>query len=134
MLKNITEILKTYKKTNSAFERLKDKAFLRRNPNAIQQIEDQQKINNQAYFILCWGQVEKMIDRACSIKVFGGQISRLGFKSRAKLVLGSQNSSALQFVLDCYSLRNSIAHGDLQTERIDVAKAISRLCTIFEDW
>lgn len=105
-------------------------------------IIDQQVINDQAYFILCWGQLEAEIDGKCRDAVRrrrnhgDWQIRRawdlynpdeprfsgLSFENRARLVLDGQagRGSAYALTMKRYASRNQIAHGTLRATRIDV--------------
>lgn len=44
-----------------------------RNSEEQDRIEEEQRLNNQAYFILAWGQLETEIDGACKHAVDTGQ-------------------------------------------------------------
>ena len=102
-----------------------------------------QLINDQAYFVLAWGQLEAMIEKACRNVIRHGRsqsdwknrriwmlynpedrrLSGLSFENRLTLVLekGSENwKQTVQF----YHIRNQIAHGNLGTDRMDVTEAI----------
>ena len=102
-----------------------------------------QLINDQAYFLLAWGQLEAKIENACRSVIRHGRsqsdwknrriwmlynpedrrLSGMSFENRLALVLekGSENwKQTVQF----YHVRNKIAHGDLESDRINVTAAI----------
>ena len=105
-------------------------------------VEQKLRINDHAYFVLAWGQIEIAINDACRRAIEKGRsqrdwrqrrswslynpedrrLSGLRFESRAALVLdpdaeGREYSLAMKH----YNIRNQIAHGTLLTQRIDVA-------------
>jgi hypothetical protein len=120
--------------------------------NAVTRIEAKQRINDQAYFVLCWGQLETAIDDACRAAMRSRQssgnwairrawdlynpddnrLSGLRFEDRAVLVLdrSAGPGSPWAKVMGYYALRNQIAHGDLQAERIDVDEVVKEFFQI----
>ena len=104
---------------------------------------EQQIINDQAYFILCWGQLESEIDGRCRAAVSrrrndrdwqvrrawdlynpnDPRFSGLSFENRARLVLDGQagRGSAFALTIKHYGSRNQIAHGTIQKTRVDVS-------------
>lgn len=107
----------------------------------------QQVINDQAYFILSWGQLEIEIDSRCRAAVNrrrhhedwqirrgwdlynpnDSRFSGLPFESRVRLVLDGQAGRGSPFALAIkhYGSRNQIAHGSLQATRIDVSAFVA---------
>ena len=107
------------------------------------QVQARQIINDQAYFLLCWGQLEVEIDDQCRDAVrrrrqhADWQIRRswdlynpddrrfsgLSFEDRARLVLDAQGRRGSPYALTIkhYGVRNEIAHGKLRSTRIDVS-------------
>lgn len=114
---------------------------------------EQQILNDQAYFLLCWGQLETEIDDKCrdavrrrrgdpAWQVRRGwdlynpddpRLSGLVFEDRVRLVLDEQagRGSPYALTLKHYGVRNQIAHGKLQATRISVS-AFFRDCTIIQ--
>lgn len=110
-------------------------------------IIDQQVLNDQAYFILCWGQLENEINgqsrnavrrrnKSADWQVRRAwdlynpdepRFSGLSFDSRARLVLDGQagRKSAFALAMKHYNSRNQIAHGALQKTRIDVSAFVA---------
>ncbi len=109
----------------------------------------ERELNDQAWFVLAWGQLETKIDDACRDAIRHAQshedwryrrawslynpddrrLSGLSFEGRLTLVLekgSDQWKRAMQF----YNVRNQIAHGILLSERIDVSSGIREFSRI----
>ena len=103
----------------------------------------QQTLNEQAYFVLAWGQLEAQIDDACrdairlgksqedwrqrrAWSVYDEENPRLSFRNRLTLVL-DRGSDEWKRALELYKLRNQIAHGDLRHAGINLAGVIEDL-------
>ena len=104
--------------------------------------EARQVLNDQAYFLLCWGQLEVAIDNRCRDAVrrrrqtTDWQIRRawdlynpddrrfsgLSFEDRTRFVLDGQGGRGSPYALTIkhYGIRNEIAHGKLRSTRVDV--------------
>jgi hypothetical protein len=115
-------------------------------------IEAKQRLNDQAYFVICWGQLESAIDDACrsAIRARRGhadwavrrawdlynpdekRLSGLSFEDRTALVLDRQGGAKSPWarVQFYYALRNQIAHGKLRPERIDVTAVVGEMYVI----
>ena len=111
-----------------------------------------QRINDQAYFVLAWGQSEADVDEACRDVIRRGQTHdnwrfrrvwslydpdsrRLGgmsFENRLSLVLNKE-STEWKTIMKQYRLRNQISHGKLLPTRIDVVHVIQQFLRIRED-
>ncbi len=142
---NLQHIASLYQQVDNYLENSRDKAELTddNTTNVGGAIDRKQRINDQAYFVLAWGQLETDIKSACRNIIEHGQshrdwrnrrvwtlynlndrrLSGLSFENRLTLVLekGSKNwKRTLQF----YQLRNQIAHGKLLLKRIDVSAVI----------
>lgn len=107
------------------------------------------KINEQAYFLLAWGQVDADITDACGNVIRRGQsqrkwrdrrawslydpddrrLSGLRFASRLMLVL-EKDEGDWKRMIDLYSVRNRIAHGNLVLENFDMKTAAKDLLRI----
>ena len=103
----------------------------------------ERELNDQAWFVLAWGQLETDIDDACRAAIRHAQsqkdwryrrawslynpddrrLSGLSFENRLTLVL-ERGSDAWRRTMQLYSVRNQIAHGTLLSERIDVSSEI----------
>ena len=105
--------------------------------------DQQQRINDQAYFVLAWGQLEADIEEACRNAIRIGQshedrrcrrawslynpddrrLSGLSFENRLTLVL-EKGGDEWKRTMQLYNVRNQIAHGTLLSARIDMASVI----------
>ena len=106
-------------------------------------VDDEQRINDQAYFVLAWGQLEADIEDACREAIREGQshedwrhrrawslynpedrrLSGLTFENRLTLVV-EKGSDDWKRTMQLYNVRNQIAHGDLLSGRIDMERVI----------
>ena len=102
-----------------------------------------QRINDQAYFVLVWGQLETEVNDACRKAIRRGQahqdwkhrrawslynpddrrLSGLSFEERLALVL-EKGSEYWKSTVNYYALRNQIAHGTLRSHRIEVTSVV----------
>lgn len=109
-----------------------------------------QLINDHAYFVLCWGQLEVEIDEVCrdvirrrksdpnwdvrrGFDFYNPEDRRLmTFDRRVAIVLdrGAGSGSPHGLVMKYYELRNKIAHGRLETTRIYVAAVVADFYSI----
>ena len=112
-------------------------------------IPRKQQLNDQAYFVLAWGQFEADIAETCRDTIRkaqqgddwqarrawdlydpgGRRPPRLTFENQLSLVL-ENNSDNWRQAMQFYRLRNQVAHGDLLSERIDVSSVIQQFQTI----
>ena len=112
-------------------------------PHQIEGVIARQILNDQAYFLLCWGQLEAEINATCRRAIKrrindpdwqvrrawylynpnDKRLSGLSFEDRAALVLdrGAGKSSHWARTMFHYRTRNEIAHGTLRSTRIDVS-------------
>ena len=106
-------------------------------------VDREQRINDQAYFVLAWGQLEADIEEACREAIRKGQsyrdwrhrrawslynpedrrLSGLSFENRLTLVL-EKGSDNWKRAMELYNVRNQVAHGTLLSARIDMERVI----------
>jgi len=111
------------------------------------------KINEQAWFLLAWGQLDADITDACRNIIRMGQSQEkwrdrrawsmhnpddrrlfgLRFASRLMLVLERDNRDWKR-TMELYSTRNRIAHGNLELENFDMRTAANDLLRIQESF
>jgi hypothetical protein len=113
---------------------------------AVDRIESKQQINDQAYFVLCWGQLETAINEKCRSVIRkrrasgnwavrrawdlydpdDDRLSGLSFEDRTALVVdrNAGRGSPWAMVMTYYALRNQIAHGRLLAKRIEVDEVV----------
>lgn len=141
-MRDLPHIRAVYLQIDSDFEGQRTEAAAVSDDDAVNKIEGKQRINDQAYFVLAWGQLETEIDRNCRAairnRVASGnwqirrawdlynpdddRMSGLKFEERTALVLDRKGGAGSPWakVMNYYSLRNQIAHGTLLADRIDV--------------
>jgi hypothetical protein len=111
-----------------------------------ERIDQKQVLNDLAYFVLCWGQLESEIDDACRAAIArratdrswelrrgfdfydpnDPRLSGLPFDRRVAIVLDRNGGrgSTWATVMDYYAMRNQVAHGDVVATRIDVVRVV----------
>ena len=142
-MKNLQELAALHKEIDDTFKL----AFAAPTAVADQQSRDRTKrkrlINEQAYFLLCWGQIENEINDACATAIerrrndhrwemrrgfdfYDPADTRLRFERRVALVLDRTvgRGGAYAKVLSYYQTRNNIAHGALASVSIDLQNII----------
>ncbi|HEX4766889.1 MAG TPA: hypothetical protein VH414_11500 [Lichenihabitans sp.] len=145
-MKALPRIEAVYLKIDKVLEEERSKA----NPPEALRIEAQQVLNDQAYYVLCWRQLESEIDDVCrgairKRRASGDwhvrrarylynpddkKLSGLSFEDRVALVLdkeANEKYSPGKRTMAHYGTRNEIAHGTLKLTRIDVS-AFMRDC------
>ena len=148
-MNDLRAIADLYVEVDDFLETLRDRAEAAGANTERERIEHKQRINDQAYFVLAWGQLEDDIVEACRSTIRHGQthgnwrdhrawtlynpddrrLSGLSFENRLTLVL-EKGSDHWKRVLQHYSVRNQIAHGRLRSERIDVSGVITEFFLI----
>ena len=115
-------------------------------PAEADRIRVDQALNDQAYFLLCWGQLERAIDDSCRDAIRrrrshvdwqvrrawdiynpeDPRLSGLTFESRVAIVLDRSAGRGQPYAVTMrhYEARNRIAHGRLDQARIDLASVI----------
>ncbi len=107
--------------------------------NLESKVEERQRINDQAYFLLCWGQLETELDNCCRNAIRKRKdnpdwtkrrgwdlynpdekrLSGISFEERVSLVL-DRMAGEFGRAMHWYHLRNRIAHGGSYENRIDL--------------
>jgi hypothetical protein len=146
-VKDAAEIAAAYQIVDALLEERRGEAAAKASSPEVARIEARQKLNDQAYFILAWGQLETEIDEKCRAAIRKARqspgwrdrrvwdlfnpddrrLSGLSFEERAAVVLDKNGGSGSPWakVQNYYALRNQIAHGTLRPERIDVAEVVN---------
>lgn len=140
-MKDLEAIAAVYEQIDNFLENQRDAAGEtgeREEPIALKQ-----RINDQAYFVLAWGQLEAEIEEACRQAIRRGQehedwkcrrawslynpedrrLSGLSLEDRLTLVL-EKGTEYWKRAMQLYNVRNQIAHGALRSERIDVSSVV----------
>lgn len=141
-MKNAPAILAAYNISDGHFEQLIEKANRSASPARAQKATEAQILNDQAYFILLWGQLESEIDDRCRAEISKRQqdaswsirrawdlynpadrrLSGLAFEERVALLTDKQGGRGSPWakIMRYYAVRNKIAHGDLSASGIDI--------------
>ena len=139
-MSNLQEISALYEKIDNHLDDLRERYTEAGDMTARDLTEKEQRINDQAYFVLAWGQLEANVDDACQGVIETGRSQddwryqrpwnlydpdnpRLSFRNRLRLVL-REGSEEWQLAVNHYVVRNEIAHGTLLSERINVSRVI----------
>ena len=129
-----------------------DGALEQQRARGLAEAEFSQVVNDQAYFLICWGQLEVAIDERCRDAVrrrradpdwqvrrawdlYNPEESRfsgLTFEGRVMLVLDGRGGRGSPFALTVkhYGIRNQIAHGRLIATRVNVSAFVGDCYTI----
>ncbi len=146
-MQDLAAIAALYNEIDAYFEQQRAAASAQNDSAGVKRIEEKQRLNDQAYFILCWGQLETTIDEVCREAIRrrkddpdwnirrawdlynpdDKKLSGLSFEERAALVLDRKGGRGSPWakVMDYYALRNQIAHGTLRSHRIDVPAVVT---------
>jgi hypothetical protein len=120
-------------------DHLESQRLMATDPPGVNRAEAKQRLNDQAFFLLAWGQLETEIDAICRKAIEARRssarwadrrlwelfnpddkrLSGLSFQQRAAVAL-DLNGAAFSMTMKHYNARNKIAHGELAPDRIDV--------------
>ena len=136
-----------YAEVDAFFEEERTRALQAGDADRVLRIEGKQRLNDQAYFVLCWGQLEAEIDEACRAAIRrrrsdvnwevrrawdlynpdDRRLSGLSFVDRVALVVDRNGGEGSPFsrIKGFYEIRNQIAHGRLRPDRIDVSAVVA---------
>ena len=142
-MSDLHAIAGSYERIDGFLEELRERHDAAGETDERDRVAREQELNDQAYFVLAWGQLEADIDEACRDTIRHGQshddwrnrrawslynpddrrLSGLRFENRLTLVL-ARDSDEWTRTMQFYNVRNRIAHGTLRSERIDVSDEI----------
>ena len=127
----------------------RDEARAQRDARRAERIERRPLINDLAYFVLCWGQLEIAVNDKCRAVVRRRQAERswdrrrawdlynpdnlrLTFEDRVALLAdrGSGRGGTYNRILFYYNLRNRAAHGAFDVNRIDIERGAAEFQTL----
>ena len=148
-MSDLRAIAGSYERIDGLLKDLRERHDAAGESDERDRVAREQEINDQAYFVLAWGQLETDIDEACRDAIRHGQahddwrerrawtlynpddrrLSGLSFESRLTLVL-ARGSGEWRRTMQFYNVRNQIAHGTLLSERIDVSGEIQEFFRI----
>lgn len=137
---NLEAIAVLFQQTDKYLEKLREKHDAAGKDDERDRVARQQILNEQALFVLAWGQLEADIDDACRAAieigishddwrqrrtwiVYNDEFERLSFKKRLTLVL-DRSSDEWRKAMERQEFRNQIAHGDLRHTGINLPTVI----------
>lgn len=142
-MRHLAAIEALYSELATHFDERREDALSQGDSAEITRVEQKQRINDSAYFILAWGQLEAELNEVSEAAVRQRRSSinweyrrawdahdpdnmRAKFEDRAALVLDRFNiaSDAYRRTIRYYGLRNKIAHGNNLATGIDVSFVI----------
>lgn len=143
-MNSLPQIVALYEEVDRGFDSDRQAALTSGDQVEARRIQQKQLLNDQAYFVLCWGQLEAEIDDACRATIARRQadqswemrrgfdfydlndrrLSGLPFERRAAIVLDRNGGKGCTWatMINYYGMRNSIAHGNLKATRIDLSR------------
>ncbi len=139
-MRDLEAIAASFLQVDKSLEDLRDRHHAAGESEERDRVARQQRLNEQAYFVLAWGQLEAEVGEACRDAIRLGQSHedwrqrrawslydsdnpRLSFRNRLMLVL-DRTSDEWRRIMVLYEVRNQVAHGDLLSEGIDVPTVI----------
>lgn len=139
-VRDLEAISASFLQVDNALEDLRDRHHAAGEAEERDRVAGHQRLNEQAYFVLAWGQLEAEVGEACrdaigvgksheewrqrrAWSLYDPQNLRLSFRNRLMLVL-NRASDEWRRTMELYEVRNQIAHGDLRSEGIDVPAVI----------
>ena len=137
---DLDAIAALYQQVDNSLEDLREQHDTAGEAESRDRVARQQRLNEQACFVLAWGQLEADIDDACrdairlgksheewrhrrAWSVYDEVNPRLSFRNRLTLVL-DRSSDEWKRTLELYQVRNQIAHGDLRHAGINLQTVI----------
>jgi len=137
---DLDAIAALFQQIDNSLEDLRERHEAAGETDERDRVARRQKLNEQAYFVLAWGQLEADIDDACrdairlgkshadwrhrrAWSVYDEDNPRLSFRNRLTLVL-DRNSDEWARILELYQVSNQIAHGDLRHAGINLPTVI----------
>lgn len=148
-MSDLRAIAGSYERIDGFLKELRERHDAAGESDARDRVAREQELNDQAWFVLAWGQLEADIDEACRGAIRHGQshddwrirrawslynpddrrLSGLSFENRLTLVL-ERTSGEWRRIMQFYNVRNRIAHGTLLSERIAVSDEIQEFLRI----
>ena len=142
-MSDLQAIAAVYEQVDHHLQSLRDTEESAGGEPAPDPVDQERRINDQAFFVLAWGQLEADIEDACRNSIRNGQLhedwrhrrawslynpddrrlSGLSFENRLTLVL-EKGSEDWKRTMELYNVRNQIAHGALLSARIDMDRVM----------
>ena len=148
-MSDLQAIVTSYERIDRFLGNLRDSCAAAGEDDERDRVARERELNDQAWFVLAWGQLETEIGDACRDAIRHAQshedwryrrawslynpddrrLSGLSFENRLTLVL-EKGSGEWKRAMQFYNVRNQIAHGTLLSERIDVSSEIQEFFRI----
>ena len=148
-MKEFGRIIAAHGSTDAQLAALENGAFLANDQKRANNLKDQRFINDQAYFILLFAQLESYVNQKCEVAITrrassphwhvrrawdtfattkeqSVRISRITFEDRLALLLDKQGND-FRKIMEFYEIRNHIAHGGFN-------RAVSSIVTIAQEF
>ena len=139
-MSDLDAIAALFQQIDNSLEDLREQHDAAGEADQRDRVARRQQLNEQAYFVLAWGQLEADIDDACrdairlgkahadwrhrrAWSVYDEDNPRLSFRNRLTLVL-DRGSDEWKRTVELYKVRNQIAHGDLRHAGINLPAVI----------
>lgn len=140
---SLEEITALFQKIDNYLENLREQHDAAGQDDQRKIVKRQQRLNEQAFYVLAWGQLEASIDDACrnaidhwkshpdwrqqrTWRVFHKiGLRRLNFESRLTLVL-DKASADYRDTVSHHDARSKIAHGEISETPIDFPSVIEK--------
>ena len=140
-MNDLRTIAALYEQVDNHFDDLRDGSTKPARKPGVTGVEREQRINDQAYFVLAWGHLEADVDDACENAIAWGRVARRvaspasvqpvrsgktppEFQEPSAPCPGLRPATEWRRTVEHYSVRNDIAHGTLLSQRIDVSSVI----------
>ena len=150
-MRELPAVRAAFDEVDEHLEKQRSVAIANGDATRVDKIDAYKQINDQAYFVLCFGQIEQALNRACSKAIRDGQnaprwedrrtwslynpsdprLSGLRLEDRAALVLDRDDPKRhFSKLMTHYEARNIIAHGKLLATAIDIDAMVDDLYVI----
>jgi hypothetical protein len=151
-MRELDKIVAAYSSVDAGLEAQRDEARRRGDSKRVTRIEQKQLINDHAYFVLCFGQLEAAVDDACRTTIRSRsadadwgrrrgwdiynpedrRLSGLSFEDRVALLTDKKAGPRKPYarIVYFYGIRNTAAHGKFEATRIDIPAVAVELRTL----
>jgi hypothetical protein len=148
-VRDLAEIVSIYEAIDAMLEQQRDGALAENDRARADRIERRQLINDHAYLVLCWGQLEVAVNDRCKELISRRRAETswdrrrawdlhdpdrlsLAFEDRVALLADRDAGRGGTFnrIMRWYQYRNDAAHGRFRGERIEVPFVAAELRTL----
>ncbi|MFI4988096.1 MAG: hypothetical protein ACHQF3_11710 [Alphaproteobacteria bacterium] len=148
-MRRLPEIVALYGQLDALLEAQREEALKAKDIATVERVERRQLINDHAYFVLCFGQLELEINDRCAdlirrrkadqdwsrrrgFDMYDADNLRLSFEARTALLVDASAGPEKPFrrIMKFMDLRNKAAHGKFDDKGIDVAEIANEFRTL----